>query len=464
MDEPKIDRKDLTELRVEIAQVTKEIIRLAGMRTRLGGQVGIIKMRDSLPIEDEGMEDALIREVITECERVGLDRRTGLKILTVLLAESKKAQGEQERKPPAPIFSRALEQQRKGVKLVRLDVGEPDFPPPKAVLQGCSDALFGLKTHYTESRGIPELREALRRYLVSKHRFQAEDSQVAVTPSGRFAVYCALASVLSEGESAVVLEPNWPAYRDVLHQLGVRPSIVHTSFDERWTPSADQVEEAIRPNTRAIIVSYPNNPTGKVLSPGLFKEILELADDHGLTVVSDEIYNEYAEKPCPSVLETTPKKFVLTSSFSKTWSMTGFRVGYAVSSKETIVNISRMISLMITSVPEFIQWGAIKALSADEDVKRNVRAMQERVDAACEELDKIDSLEYARPDGAMYVFPRVNKQGETGDSFSEKLLTNGVSVVPGSVFGDYGDFFRISLGQPREVITNGIRKMGELFA
>jgi aspartate aminotransferase len=201
-----------------------------------------------------------------------------------------------------------------------------------------------------------------------------------------------------------------------------------------------------------------------VLSPGLFREILELADDHDLTVVSDEIYNEYTEKPCPSILETTPKRFVLTSSFSKAWSMTGFRVGYAVSSMETIANMSKMISLMITSVPEFIQWGAIKALSADEDVKRNVKAMHDRVGAACEELDKIGSLEYARPDGAMYVFPRVHKRGETGDSFSEKLLTNGVSVVPGSVFGDYPDFFRISLGQPREVITNGIRKMGELLA
>ncbi len=464
MDETLRNRPSLGELRAEIAEVTNDIIELVGRRNELARQSGIAKTLDSLPMEDDEVEDALTRQVIAICERVGVEKGTGLKILSVLISESKKVQGVQGRKPPAPIFSRALDLQRKGVKLLRLDVGEPDFPPPRAVLEACSDALFSLKTHYTEPRGIPELREALRQYLTRKHRFDAGDGEVAATPSGRFAVYAALASVVGEGESAISLEPNWPAYRDVLQQLGARPAIVHTSLDEGWTPSVAQIEQAIRPDTKAIILSYPNNPTGKVLSPSLFKEIVDLADSRGLTVISDEIYNEYTDKPCPSVLETTPQKFILTSSFSKTWAMTGFRVGYVVSSKETIGSITKMISLMITSVPEFIQWGAIKALSADDDAKRNVGTMRERVEAACRELDRIDSLEYARPDGAIYLFPKLTIPGESGDSFSERLLATGVSVAPGSVFGNYADFFRISLGQPTEVIMEGIRRMGEALA
>lgn len=450
-------------MRAQITKVTKEIIELMGRRNEFAREIGRIKTRDSLPEEDEGVEDELSRQVIAECERAGVDRGAGLKILNVLLAESKKVQGVRGRPAPVPIFSKALELQRKGVNLVRLDVGEPDFPPPAAVLKACADALFSHKTRYTESRGIPELREALRHYLARKHHFEAGEDEVTVTPSGRFAVYAALAAVVGEGESVIVVEPNWPAYRDALEQLGARSIVVHTDIEEAWTPSVKQIEESIRPSTKAIVLSYPNNPTGRIIPPRLFKEIVDLADDRGLTIVSDEIYNEYAFRPCPSILETTPRKFILTSSFSKTWAMTGFRIGYVVSSKETVASISKMISLMFTSVPEFIQWGAIKSLEADGNVKRNVTEMRNRIEIACRELDRIDSMEFVKPDGAMYVFPRLKKLDESGDSFSDRLLTKGVSVAPGSVFGDYRDFFRISLGQPKKSIVEGVKLMGELL-
>ncbi len=419
---------------------------------------------DALPMEDVHVEEELVKQVLEECDRVGLDKGAGLKIVSVLLKESKRLQGIQGRTPSVPVFSKALELQRKGVKLVRLDVGEPDFAPPSAVVEACSQALVAHRTHYTESQGIPELRKALVHYLATKHRFEVSEGEVAVTPGGRFAVYSALASVVGEGEGTIILEPNWPAYVDTLQQLGVRASVVHTDIEEGWTPSLEKIEDAIRPNTKAIVLSYPNNPTGRVISKDLFRRIVELSDDRGITVISDEIYNEYTSKPCPSVLETTPKSFVLTSSFSKTWAMTGFRVGYTVSSKETTSKISRMVSLMLTSVPEFIQWGAIRALDADSDVRRNVAEMSRRIDIACKELDEIDGVEYVRPEGAMYVFPRIKGGRESGESFAQRLLDAGVSVAPGSLFGDYRDFFRISLGQREQVIVEGIRRLGGLLS
>ena len=238
--------------------------------------------------------------------------------------------------------------------------------------------------------------------------------------------------------------------------------VIHTTIDHRWSPTVEEVQEAVRPNTKAIILSYPNNPTGKVIPKRLFGEIVSLADDLGLTVISDEIYKEYSSIPCPSVLETTPKKFILTSSFSKTWAMTGFRIGYAVSSKENVSKISNLTSLLVTSVPEFIQWGAIKALDADAEVRRNSSQMHERIEAACEALDKISSLEYVRPDGAMYIFPRI-RSGEKGVSFAEKLFKKRVTITPGIAFGDYDDFFRISLGTPSGEILKGIKRMAELL-
>lgn len=452
----------LEELRTEIAQITTEMIRLAGKRTTIAREVGRIKDRESLPTEDNEIEDALVREVIAECDNVGLQRKSGLKILSALLAESKRVQGMNERITPGAVLTRALALQMQGVKVVRLDVGEPDFHPPRAVLKACSEALFSFKTHYTDARGVPELRASLRRYLASKHGFKADDREVTVTPSGRFAVYAALSSVVDEGESAVVIDPNWPAYREALAHLGARPAVVRTSLEEGWTPSVNEISEAVRPNTKALVLSYPNNPTGKGVTERLFKEIVGLADDLGLTVISDEIYNEYSSKPCPSVLKTTPKKFILTSSFSKTWAMTGFRIGYAISSPETITAMTRITSLLVTSVPEFIQWGAIRALGSNAEVRRNVGQMQARVGAACRALDGIGSLEYSRPDGAMYLFPRL-KSGESGDSFAERLLGRGVSVTPGSAFGDYPDFFRISLGQPKAVVLEGLHRISELL-
>ncbi len=239
--------------------------------------------------------------------------------------------------------------------------------------------------------------------------------------------------------------------------------VIHASLEDEWSLSAESLAEAIRPNTKAVILSYPNNPTGKVISPETFRGVVELADDHGLMVISDEIYKEYSSKPCPSVLQNTPKKFVLTSSFSKTWAMTGFRIGYAVSSKDVIAKLTKMTSMAVTSVPEFIQFGAMKALDADAEVKNNVAEMERRIDAVSKGLDKIDSLEYFRPDGAMYFFVKLRKPGWNGNRFVDSLLERGVSVTPGLAFGDYPDFFRISLGQPRETILEGIRRMGDLL-
>ena len=460
--EPGID-----DLRAKIAETTREVIRLVGRRNSLAREVGRLKAMGSIPIEDDAVEDSLLRDVTEECDRAGVERSAGLKMLALLLAESKKAQGVQARQSgpsPMSVFAKAIELQRGGAKLIRLDVGEPDFKPPPAVIEGCSEALFGFKTHYTEARGIPELLSALRGYLRRKSGFTADEDEVAVTPSGRFAVYASLSALVSEGDSAIVPEPNWPAYREALQHLGVKPIIVRSRLENGWSLSPSEVEGAIRPNTKAIILSYPNNPTGKVISPEAFREVVQIADDRGLTVVSDEIYNEYSSKPCPSVLRTVPRKFVMTSSFSKTWAMTGFRIGYVVSSKDIVARVTSMTSLMFSSVPEFIQYGAIRALDSDAEVKTNVTEMKERIEVVSKELDRIESLEYFKPDGAMYFFPRLRKRGLTGRKFVERLLQKGVTVTPGAAFGAYEDFFRISLGQPKETIIEGVRRMGDLLA
>jgi aspartate aminotransferase len=462
---------ELQDLREEVAETTKDIIKQVARRIELAKRIGQVKSRDSLPIDNERVEDALLEEVLQECKELGLDEQLGTKILATLLAESKKAQrsqGSAKAQPlitPMVMMAKATEIEKKGKKLIRLDVGEPEFRPPKAVLDAVSDALYSYNTYYTVGRGIPELLSALRNYLAKRYGYrEAAENQLIVTPGGRFAVYSALATVASEGDSVVVIEPNWPAYKEGLDYIGARPIVVRTTIEDKWQPSPENVKAAVRPNTKAIVLSYPANPTGMILDKARFKEIVGIADDLGLTVISDEIYNDYAYKPCPTILENLPKKYILTSSFSKGWSMTGFRVGYSLAPAETSSRMLKVLGLMITCVPEFIQRGAAKALECEEEVSRNSRAMKERIEATSAELRKIDALELLKPEGAIYAFPQAKDPRFDSAAFAMELLEKkGVTISPGTGFGDYPRCFRISLGQPQEVLTAGVRKIGELL-
>jgi len=462
---------ELQGLREEVAETTKEIIKQVARRIELAKRIGQVKSRDSLPIDNERVEDALLEEVLQECKELGLDEQLGTKILATLLAESKRAQraqGSAKAQPlitPMVMMAKATEIEKKGKKLIRLDVGEPDFHPPRAVLDAVSEALYSYKTYYTVGRGIPELLSALRDYLAKRYAYrEAAENQLIVTPGGRFAVYSALATVASEGDSVVVIEPNWPAYKEGLDYIGARPIVVQTTLEERWQPSPEKVKAAVRPNTKAIVLSYPANPTGAIIDKAKFKETVGIADDLGLTVISDEIYNDYAYEPCPTILEGLPRKYILTSSFSKGWSMTGFRVGYSLAPAETSSRMLKVLGLMITCVPEFIQRGAAKALECEEEVSRNSRAMKERIDATSAELRKIDALELLKPEGAIYAFPQAKDPRFDSAAFAMELLEKkGVTVSPGTGFGDYPRCFRISLGQPQEVLTAGVRKIGELL-
>jgi aspartate aminotransferase len=455
--------ESLDSLRTQVAATTVEIIRSIGIRNDLAREIGRLKEEKAIPGQDERVEDALVRTVLDECNRTGVSHEAGLKVLNVLLGESKRVQGLEPAtgsRSPMESFAKALAMERSGHKVIRLDIGEPDFKPPRAVIEACTEALSSSKTRYTPSRGIPELVEALRVYLAKERGFDAKEDEVLVTTGGRFAVYASIATAVKEGESAIVIDPNWPAYKQALQFIGAKAQVVHTTLEDAWDPSPDAIRRAVRPNTKALIISYPNNPTGKVIGKGLFEEIIAIANDNGLTVISDEAYSGYSSPQSLSVLGSLARSFVMTGTFSKTWSMTGFRVGYAVSSKKSIDRMLQMVSLMLTSVPEFVQYGAIRALESDREAAENSATIKQRIDVASGELDKDHSLEYYKPDGAMYIFPRSKARGFSSQKFADELLQKErVSVIPGTAFGAYPEFFRISLGQPAETLTEGIRRM-----
>ncbi|MER3407509.1 MAG: hypothetical protein C4292_01525 [Nitrososphaera sp.] len=279
-----------------------------------------------------------------------------------------------------------------------------------------------------------------------------------VTPGGRFAVFAAITSLLKPGEELISIEPAWPAYRECADFVGARTKVLRTTLESGWEPSLPELESMVTEATRMIAINYPNNPTGKVLDRKAMDGIVALAKDRGLYLLSDEVYSDYSFRPFTGALEYSYDKSIVVSSFSKTYAMTGFRVGYAVSpSAEIIKKMTRVQAAGITSVAEPVQQAALAAL--EEDPSENVRLMKRRLEFLASRLKEM-GLRFAQPQGAMYVYPELPAGREDMDVVERLLVEKGVALAPGSGFGDsYRRFVRISACRPEKEITEGLDAM-----
>jgi aspartate aminotransferase len=203
-----------------------------------------------------------------------------------------------------------------------------------------------------------------------------------------------------------------------------------------------------------LVINYPNNPSGKVIDEKVMEKIVNIAKDNKLILMSDEVYADYSFNKFTSVLDYNYENSILISSFSKGPAMTGFRVGYAVSNIDIISKMVKIQAVALTSVAEPMQYGALSALESD-NIRENVRVMKERLSMICSRLKKMP-VSFLEPDGAMYVFPRIDLDQFNADQFSEKMLEEGLAVTPGSGFGNYPNFLRISAGQPVDVLEKGL--------
>jgi aspartate aminotransferase len=309
--------------------------------------------------------------------------------------------------------------------------------------------------HYTDTQGIAKLRDA----IASKEGGGISKDQVIVTPGGRFAVFSAIKSLLRAGQELIVVEPAWPAYKECADFVGAKTKILRTTLENKWVPDIKQLEGIINSSTKMIVLNYPNNPTGKVLDHKTTKKIVQLAKDHGLYLLSDEVYADYVFGEFRSILKYDYTKSIVVGSFSKRYAMTGFRVGYAIANKDIISRMARVQAVAITSVAEPMQRAALAALEVDPS--ENIQLMKSRLGFICNKLEKM-SLRYIKPDGAMYVYPEL----QNGEDLPivEKLLEKGVAIAPGSGFGDvYKRFVRISACQPEKTLEKGLDVMASVI-
>ena len=427
---------DIEEHRKKIEEVTLEMIKLLKTRTDIAKQIGDAKASLGMTVTDEEREDALRTQVTKLCKEIDLDQSTALKFLNLLLNESVKVQSD-NKQTHLSVFLKAKALEEEGKKIIHLEVGEPDFKPPKEVKTALAEVYDKGYGKYGPAKGIKELVDALA------IRNTVLGESVMVCPGARFAVYLAITTLLNPGDEIIVIEPAWPAYKDCALNAGVKVRTIKTTLETKWEPSIEQINNAINENTKMIVLNYPNNPTGKILPEKLQDSIIQTAKKHDLYVLSDEIYEDYYRSDMLAahlnVLVYDYEKSIITRSFSKSYAMTGYRIGYAVADKVIIDKMSKLQALSLTNVSEPIQYVALQALAAN--------SFTDIVNSRLEVLVKIAKdigLEFVEPDGAMYLFAKTKHKNFDATKFSEKLLEHGIAIAPGEGFGDYKEFFRIT--------------------
>ena len=430
---------ELKELRKKIEEITIEMLSLLKTRTEIAQEIGKIKNKEGMNVSNESREDELRELVKRQCKEIDFDSNTALKFLNFLLNESVKVQSS-ESKTHLAIFLKAKELEQKGKKIIHLEVGEPDFQPPINVKKSLSEVYDKGFGKYGPAKGLPEFRTKLAEFANANFDAKINSENVMVTPGARFGVFLSITTLLDPGDEMIVIEPAWPAYRQCAINAGIKVRSIKTTLENKWEPDIDEISSCINDNTKMIVLNYPNNPTGKILPKTLQDKIVEIARKHDLYILSDEIYSNYSNKEWTSILSYNYEKSIITQSFSKSHSMTGYRIGYLISNQKIVERLAKLEALCLTNVSEPIQYTAMNSL--EEDVTDNVKLINERL-TKLEEICKEMELEFVKPDGAMYIFARTKNPINTSE-LSEKLLDHGVAIAPGIGFGDYNEFFRIS--------------------
>jgi aspartate aminotransferase len=443
----------LGKLRDDMRLVTADIIKLVQKRMNIASQIGNIKNSLMMKIEDISVEQEIGKYVYELGTQIGLNREIIGRLLNLLFLESIKIQSAKISKKEQTLdhmamFLKAKQLELEGKKIIHLEVGEPDYMPPLNVKDELLKTYEKKQFHYTQTRGVPILRK-----IIAQERSVNEES-VIITPGARFAVFSAMASTLSMGDEVIIFEPAWPAYRDCANFMGVKVKAIKTTVEKKWKPDLDQLEEVITPNTKMIVLNYPNNPTGKIICEKEIDGILKLARKNDIFVLSDEVYSMYSYVDYKSILDFEYNKSIMVSSFSKSHAMTGFRVGYAICSKDIVDKISRVQAMAITSVAEPMQFAAVAALR--NNVTKNRTLMKRRLDFIKKELESLP-CEFNNPDGGMYYFVRFDSSIDV-NKLIFNLLSEGVAVAPGIGFGEsYFDFIRISACQPMKLLSDGMK-------
>jgi aspartate/methionine/tyrosine aminotransferase len=361
------------------------------------------------------------------------------------------------------MLEKALEMERSGKKICHLEVGEPDFNTPKNIKAAAIKALDFNFTHYTSSKGILELRQAISNDLAKRKIMMDPEKQIIVTPGAKHAIYCACLATLNPGDEVLILTPTWPTHIQCIEIAKAHPIPISS---KNYSVNHEKIKGKITKKARMIILNSPNNPTGGILYEKDLKFVRDISVDHNLLVLSDEVYDRivYDGIRIKSIAsyDKAKERSIVINGFSKSYAMTGWRLGYAAGDKN-IINAIKKIQQSTTTCPtSFVQKAGIEALNGPQDsIKVMLNEYNRRRKYLVKSLNQIEGINCIMPKGAFYVFPDFSILDMSSFEISKLLLEEeGVSSTPGSVFGKCGEgHIRLSYATNINIIKEGVRKI-----
>lgn len=348
--------------------------------------------------------------------------------------------------------------------VISLGVGEPDFVTPWGITEAGLYSLEKGYTHYSSNAGFMELRRAIAKYLTKYNLHYSPENEILVTVGGSEGIDAALRALVGPGDEVIIPEPCFVAYKGCASFAGATPVTINLKAENQFKLTAKQLEEAITERTKVVIIAFPNNPTGAVMSREDLMPIVEVLKDKDIVVISDEIYSELSydtEHVSIASFEEMRDKTLVINGFSKSFAMTGWRLGYACGDSMLIQNMKKIHQYGIMCAPTTAQYAAIEGLkNGQESVNKMVREYNRRRRVLVDGFRKL-GLDCFEPKGAFYVFPSIQSTGLSSEDFCEKLLINQkVLVIPGNAFGESGEgFVRACYASSMENIVESLKRI-----
>lgn len=369
------------------------------------------------------------------------------------------------------MMERATQMQKNGEDVIHMEIGRPDFDTPEIIKQAANTALANGNVFYTSNYGTPELRQAIADKLKRDNGIDYKAEEILVTIGVGEGTYAAVAAFTEPGDEILVPDPVWLNYIHVPHFFGAVPVSYKLREENDYQIDLNEIEGLITPKTRMLVINTPGNPTGVVQSRETLEKLADIAKKHDLIVVSDEIYEKLvydgARHVSIAALPGMKERTITLNGFSKCYSMTGWRLGYAAAPVEFIKAMVRVHAYINTCAPSFVQEAGITALEkAEPDVQEMVKEYQRRRDYAVSAINAIDGLSCKTPGGAFYIFVNIKSLGRTSAEMADYLLDHAkIAAVPGSAFGPQGEgYIRLSYACSYERIVEAMERLKKAVA
>lgn len=367
------------------------------------------------------------------------------------------------------VLAKARELERQGRDIVHLEIGEPDFATARHVSDAAAQALRDGYTHYGPSQGLPELREEIARYVQRTRGVAVDPAHVVVTPGAKPILFYAMLALVQRGDQVVYPDPGFPIYESMVRFCGGRPvPLLFRQEGDRFLVDLEDLAPKINRHTRLVILNFPHNPTGATLTGPQLERLADLLQGTDAVVMTDEVYGEILYEGRHLSLFSVPglrERTILVDGFSKTYAMTGWRLGYGVLPGPLVPHVVKLIVNSVSCASTFIQRAAIQALAGpQESVGEMVEAFRQRRDAIVSGLRRIPGIECCVPGGAFYVFPDIRSVGVPSDTFAHRALEEaGVALLSGTSFGRHGEgFIRLSYANSLENLNNALERLDAL--